>query len=83
MFISQLLACSLVFFAKICDGGGIYVVSHAGVICGLLWLAFIPEDSLSSPLQDIAQLVSDYDDFDLLLGDTAAGTDGSCRGILR
>ena len=30
---------------------GIYVVSHAGAICGLLLLAIIPEDSLSLPLQ--------------------------------
>ena len=30
---------------------GIYVVCRVGVICGLLWLAFIPEDSLSLPLQ--------------------------------
>lgn len=30
---------------------GIYVVCRIGVICGLLWLAFIPEDSLPLPLQ--------------------------------
>ena len=30
---------------------GIYVLSHAGDICGLLLLAVIPEDALSLPLQ--------------------------------
>ena len=42
------LAC---IFHKNLRWWGIYVVVHAGVICGLLRLAFIPEDSLSLPLQ--------------------------------
>ena len=46
--ITGVLAC---IFHKNLRWWGIYVVVHAGVICGLLWLAFIPEDSLSLPLQ--------------------------------
>ncbi len=46
--ITGVLAC---IFHKNLRWWGIYVVVHAGVIWGLLWLAFIPEDSLSLPLQ--------------------------------
>ena len=46
--ITGVLAC---IFHKNLRWWGIYVVVHAGVICGLLRLAFIPEDSLSLPLQ--------------------------------
>lgn len=42
------LAC---IFHKNLRGWWIYVVSHGGAMCGLLWLAFIPEDSLPLPLQ--------------------------------
>ena len=46
--ITGVLAC---IFHKNLRWWGIYVVVHAGVICGLLGLAFIPEGSLSLPLQ--------------------------------
>ena len=46
--ITGVLAC---VFRKNLRWWGIYVVVHAGVICGLLGLAFIPEGSLSLPLQ--------------------------------
>ena len=46
--ITGILAC---VFHKNLRWWGIYAVSHAGAICGLLWLAFIPEDSSSFPLQ--------------------------------
>ena len=46
--ITGVLAC---VFHKNLRCWGIYVVSHTGVICGLLWLAFIPEDSLPLSLQ--------------------------------
>ena len=46
--ITGVLAC---IFHKNLRWWGIYVVSHAGVICGLFLLVFSPEDSLSSPLQ--------------------------------
>ena len=46
--ITGVLAC---VFHKNLRRWGIYVVSHTGAICGLLWLASIPEDSLSLPLQ--------------------------------
>ena len=46
--ITGVLAC---IFHKNLRWWGIYVVCRVGVICGLLWLAFIPEDSLPLPLQ--------------------------------
>ena len=46
--ITGILAC---IFHKNLRWWGIYVVSHGGVICGLLSLTFIPEGSLSLPLQ--------------------------------
>ena len=46
--ITGVLAC---IFHKNLRWWWIYVVSHAGAICGLLWLAFIPKDSLPLPLQ--------------------------------
>ena len=46
--VTGVLAC---IFHKNLRWWGIYVVCRVGVICGLLWLAFIPEDSLSLPLQ--------------------------------
>ena len=46
--ITGVLAC---IFHKNLRWWGIYAISHAGVICGLLLLASIPEDSLSLPLQ--------------------------------
>ena len=46
--ITGVLAC---IFHKNLRWWGIYAVAHAGVICGLLWLAFIPKDSLPLPLQ--------------------------------
>jgi membrane-associated phospholipid phosphatase len=46
--ITGVLAC---IFHKNLRWWGIYVVAHAGVICGLLGLAFIPEGSLWLPLQ--------------------------------
>ena len=46
--ITGILAC---IFHKNLRWWGIYVVCRVGVICGLLWLALIPEDSLSLPLQ--------------------------------
>ena len=46
--ITGVLAC---IFHKNLRWWGIYVVSHTGAICGLLWLAFIPEDSLPLALQ--------------------------------
>ncbi len=41
--ITGALAC---IFHKNLRWWGIYVVSHAGAICGILWLALLPEDSL-------------------------------------
>ena len=46
--ITGLLAC---IFHKNLRWWGIYVVCRIGVICGILWLAFLPEDSLPLPLQ--------------------------------
>ena len=46
--ITGVLAC---IFHKNLRWWGIYVVARAGVICGLLLLAFSPEDSLPLPLQ--------------------------------
>ena len=46
--ITGVLAC---IFHKNLRWWGIYVVSHAGAICCLFWLAFRPEDSLPLPLQ--------------------------------
>ena len=46
--ITGVLAC---IFHKNLRWWGIYVVSHAGAICSLFLLAFLPEDSLPSPLQ--------------------------------
>ena len=46
--ITGVLAC---IFHKNLRWWGIYVAGRVGVISGLLWLALIPEDSLSIPLQ--------------------------------
>ena len=46
--ITGVLAC---IFHKNLRWWGMYAVSHAGAICGLLWLTFLPKDSLSFPLQ--------------------------------
>ena len=46
--ITGVLAC---IFHKNLRWWGIYVVCRVGVICGLVWLASIPEDSLPLPLQ--------------------------------
>ena len=48
LVVTGVLAC---IFHKNLQWWGIYVVCRVGVICGLLWLAFIPEDSLPFPLQ--------------------------------
>ena len=48
LVITGVLAC---IFHKNLRWWGIYVVCRVGVICGLVWLASIPEDSLPSPLQ--------------------------------
>ena len=48
LLITGVLAC---IFHKNLRRWGIYVVGRAGIICGLLWLAFIPKDSLPLPLQ--------------------------------
>ena len=49
--ITGVLACIYRRFHKNLRWWWIYVVSHASAICGLLWLAFPPEDSLPLPLQ--------------------------------
>ena len=46
--ITGVIAC---IFHKNLRWWGIYVVCRVGIICGLLWLAVSPEDSLSIPLR--------------------------------
>ena len=48
LVITGVLAC---IFHKNLRWWGLYVVSHAGAICCLFWLAFRPDDSLPLPLQ--------------------------------